>query len=63
MRTRTEPPRAERAESAEHAVCANQGCPREARPGDGFCDPCGLERSLFRRDLRFLAGRPPIAAR
>jgi hypothetical protein len=31
------------------ARCANAPCPRPAEPGDAYCAPCGLERSLFTR--------------
>ena len=43
--------------------CANEGCSRQAGPGEQLCDSCGLERSLFRRDLRAAGNRPPAPAR
>jgi len=39
-------------------LCANAGCPRPASPGDLFCETCGLERSLYRREER---GGPRVA--
>ncbi len=32
--------------------CGNDGCGREAAPGERFCEACGLEWTLFRRDTR-----------
>jgi hypothetical protein len=29
--------------------CGNDACARPAEPGDAYCAPCGLERSLFTR--------------
>lgn len=37
--------------------CANEACPRPAEAGEAYCDACGLERSLYRRDSRH-AGQP-----
>ncbi len=43
-------------ESAETPVkrvmCANEGCPRSAEPGERWCSTCGLERALYRREAR-----------
>ena len=33
-------------------VCRNENCVRPAEPGEGYCSICGLEISLFVRDLR-----------
>jgi hypothetical protein len=41
--------------------CANEGCAREAPPGERFCETCDLDRCLFQRDLR--AVRPSSEAR
>lgn len=30
--------------------CDNEACPRPAEPGKKFCEGCGLERSLYRRN-------------
>ncbi len=30
--------------------CDNDACPRPAESGEKFCEECGLERSLYRRD-------------
>ncbi|HEY2797958.1 MAG TPA: hypothetical protein VGK26_08730 [Thermoanaerobaculia bacterium] len=47
-------------------VCRNENCVRPAEPGESYCATCGLEISLFVRDLRpRRAGaepRRPIAA-
>jgi hypothetical protein len=32
--------------------CSNDGCRRPAAAGETLCDPCHLERALFRRDER-----------
>jgi hypothetical protein len=32
--------------------CSNEGCPRQAEPGERYCVVCGLERALYRRDRR-----------
>lgn len=34
------------------ARCANEACPRPAESGEAYCDACGLERWLYRRDSR-----------
>ena len=60
MKTTHEPRRDPREPSLP---CANEGCPREAAVGERLCDACGLELSLFRRDLRAVRNRPPAAAR
>ena len=33
-------------------ACENENCIRPAEPGDAYCAACGLEMSLFVRDLR-----------
>lgn len=33
-------------------MCANPGCGRSASPDGLWCETCGLERMLYRRDLR-----------
>ncbi len=33
-------------------VCRNENCVRPVEPGEGYCATCGLELSLFVRDLR-----------
>lgn len=57
------PPEPRRDLRERRSRCANEGCPREAEPGELLCDPCGLEQSLFRRDLRAAGNRPPAAPR
>ena len=46
--------------------CANEGCGREAVEGERFCEACGLEWALFRRDTRpeadARAGKPEDSA-
>ncbi len=37
--------------------CANGACPRPAESGEAYCEACGLEWSLYRRDSRH-AGEP-----
>jgi hypothetical protein len=32
--------------------CGNETCPRPAEPGEAFCEECGLEHALFRREGR-----------
>jgi hypothetical protein len=39
-------------EEDEKKPCANEGCPRPAEQGEDFCETCGLEWSLLRRDKR-----------
>ena len=39
-------------------VCQNEGCGRETAPGERLCESCAIERSLFRRDERFLRVAP-----
>lgn len=45
-------------------ACENDGCVRPATAGERFCDTCGIERALFRRDERMslLAPVPPGAS-
>jgi len=57
MRTEREKTRED--SRADRTPCANEGCPRQALPAERFCETCGLERSLYRRDLR--AQRPAAA--
>ena len=33
-------------------ACRNENCIRPAEPGESYCATCGLELSLFVRDLR-----------
>jgi len=33
-------------------LCRNENCVRAAEPGESYCNVCGLELSLFVRDLR-----------
>ncbi|HEY1250374.1 MAG TPA: hypothetical protein VGH97_04245 [Thermoanaerobaculia bacterium] len=33
-------------------TCRNENCVRTAEPGESYCATCGLELSLFVRDLR-----------
>ena len=33
-------------------VCHNENCVRPSEPGERYCAACGLELSLFVRDLR-----------
>ena len=33
-------------------ICHNENCVRPAEPGERYCAACGLELSLFVRDLR-----------
>ena len=33
-------------------ACRNENCIRPAEPGESYCPACGLELSLFVRDLR-----------
>ena len=37
-------------EAAATNRCDNDACPRPAEPGERFCEECGLEQSLYRRD-------------
>jgi hypothetical protein len=39
-------------EKDEKKHCANEGCPRPAEKGEDFCETCGLEWSLLRREQR-----------
>jgi hypothetical protein len=39
-------------EEEKKRPCANEGCPRPAEKGGDFCETCGLEWSLLRRDRR-----------
>ncbi|MFY9552593.1 MAG: hypothetical protein WAU32_15715 [Thermoanaerobaculia bacterium] len=44
--------------------CRNEACPRPTEPGEAYCEECGLEWSLFRRDGgRELDGIRTIRAR
>jgi len=36
--------------------CANEGCGKPAEEGSLFCASCGLEWSLFHRDVRAQKG-------
>ena len=36
----------------ENEKCANPGCGRTAAAESAWCEACGLERMLYRRDLR-----------
>jgi hypothetical protein len=36
----------------ETRLCRNENCVRGAEPGESYCNVCGLELSLFVRDLR-----------
>ncbi|HEY7574353.1 MAG TPA: hypothetical protein VIB08_04270 [Thermoanaerobaculia bacterium] len=40
------------APNSREAFCVYEGCARPAEPGERYCAPCGLERSLFDRDAR-----------
>jgi hypothetical protein len=42
-------------------ACQNENCIRPAEPGDSYCAVCGLEISLFVRDLR--RRRPDLRSR
>ncbi len=46
-------------EEDEKKLCANEGCPRPAEEGEDFCETCGLERSLLRREER--RGTHPVS--
>lgn len=39
-------------DSKTREECANIGCGRPAAPDSPYCDNCGLEWALYRRDLR-----------
>jgi hypothetical protein len=41
-------------ETSSNTRCANEGCSRLAELGERYCQTCGLERALFRRDARRL---------
>ncbi|HEY3203338.1 MAG TPA: hypothetical protein VGL03_06720 [Thermoanaerobaculia bacterium] len=43
--------------------CRNEGCLRDAEPGEPYCGECGLERSLFRRDARIREAEGRTASR
>jgi len=54
-------------ETTAEKRCANDACPRPAVTGERFCEECGLERSLFRRNggrdsSEFRAVRRPSGA-
>ena len=36
----------------ETRACRNENCVRPSEPGESYCASCGLELSLFVRDLR-----------
>ena len=36
----------------ERRPCANEGCDRPAETDSRFCETCGLDWELLRRDLR-----------
>lgn len=42
--------------------CGNEGCRRPAARRESFCEACGIERSLFRRDERFESSRQAVPA-
>jgi hypothetical protein len=37
-------------EATVRKQCDNDACPRPVEPGERFCEECGLERSLYRRN-------------
>jgi hypothetical protein len=37
-------------EATARQQCDNDACPRPAEPGERFCEECGLEQSLYRRN-------------
>jgi hypothetical protein len=37
-------------EATVRKQCDNDACPRPAAPDERFCEECGLERSLYRRN-------------
>lgn len=44
-------------------VCRNEGCGRQAAPGEALCESCAIERSLFRRDERLRGVGSPSGTR
>ena len=37
-------------EATANMQCGNDACPRPAEPDERFCEECGLERSLYKRN-------------